>query len=724
MNEGLPEIKDAEKLIQENSANEQSQTEIESEAPSSQGQGRKTSETYSESDWQTQKSSAFDAVDRMLMDGADPRSICDQLGFQLPEDMAPYEIFRVLRHILSRMSKRERKSRYQVDDIVELIQEAKNIIVLTGAGISVSCGIPDFRSKNGLYATLAKDFPELPDPQSMFCLDFFRGDPRPFFRFAKEIYPGNYTPSPSHRFIAELEKRGKLLRNYTQNIDGLETQAGIDKVVQCHGHFYSAKCLRCGWQYSNTDIKEDIFAERIPRCCRMVELVDHEKTKAENIKLFNEFFPMKLPEPTQTETKPEPEQTDLKQIETKPESKQTETKPEPKQTEPKSEPKQTENKPEPENGTHKGEPTEEKPKEPPENSENKPVDVLKMPDDLVQDGNAEVKVPCNGVIKPDIVFFGESLPKTFHKMMTKDKDLCDLLIVMGSSLQVGPVNEIPDAISPNVPAILINRESLHSGSEFDGELLGNCDEIVKYLTHKLRWKEFDGNADLEEVAMEQLVKQAEQRLEQLKTQKPNQQQQEKLCDDKQNQQQQSDEQQKENETTAETENQGTETGRETESEPAKKRPKMEDIVPIEGAPGSTETGNADQPEVSSQPTLWQQTFGMVSRWKPKVKVPDGQFCRLESGFQTIFFGAELDLEEESESESESDEEIPEQTEQSSSTAIAEGENGSLEKELEPKSTDTPVLGPVVETLPVDETKVPVDESSAAVSDLLAEQRHT
>ena len=166
------------------------------------------------------------------MEGADPRSICAQLGFHLPEDMGHYEIFRVLRHILSRMSKRERKSRYQVDDIVELIQEAKNIIVLTGAGISVSCGIPDFRSKNGLYATLAKDFPELPDPQSMFCLDFFRRDPRPFFRFAKEIYPGNYTPSPSHRFIAELEKRGKLLRNYTQNIDGLETQAGIDKVVQ------------------------------------------------------------------------------------------------------------------------------------------------------------------------------------------------------------------------------------------------------------------------------------------------------------------------------------------------------------------------------------------------------------------------------------------------------------------------------------------------------------
>ena len=63
------------------------------------------------------------------------------------------------------------------------------------------------------------------------------------------------------------------------------------------------------------------------------------------------------------------------------------------------------------------------------------------------------------------------------------------------------------------------------------------------------------------------------------------------------------------------------------------------MVPIEHAPGSTQTAVSKEPEVSSEPALWQ------SRWKPKVKVQDGQFCRLESGFQTIFFGAELDLEE-------------------------------------------------------------------------------
>ena len=161
--------------------------------------------------------------------------------------MPRIEIFRVLVRVLGMKAKRKRTRKYNLNETVDLIRNAKKILVLTGAGISVSCGIPDFRSRNGLYAKLAVDFPELPDPQvklnhrklginaqiqSMFCLKFFKSDPRPFFRFAKEIFPGNFAPSPSHNFIAQLEKNEKMKRLYSQNIDGLEKQAGIEKVIQ------------------------------------------------------------------------------------------------------------------------------------------------------------------------------------------------------------------------------------------------------------------------------------------------------------------------------------------------------------------------------------------------------------------------------------------------------------------------------------------------------------
>lgn len=81
---------------------------------------------------------------------------------------------------------------------------SKNIIVLTGAGVSVSCGIPDFRSRDGIYSRLAIDFPDLPDPQAMFDIQYFSQDPRPFYKFAKDIYPGNFQPSPCHRYTLKI----------------------------------------------------------------------------------------------------------------------------------------------------------------------------------------------------------------------------------------------------------------------------------------------------------------------------------------------------------------------------------------------------------------------------------------------------------------------------------------------------------------------------------------
>ena len=153
-----------------------------------------------------------------------------------------------------------------LQDVVELIRKSKKIIVLTGAGVSVSCGIPDFRSRDGVYARLAVDFPDLPDPQAMFDIHYFRKDPRPFFKFAREIYPGQFNPSPCHKFIRCVEKQNKLLRNYTQNIDTLEQVVGIQNVVQCHGSFATATCMKCKHKVKADVIREDIFAQKIPKC--------------------------------------------------------------------------------------------------------------------------------------------------------------------------------------------------------------------------------------------------------------------------------------------------------------------------------------------------------------------------------------------------------------------------------------------------------------------------
>ena len=130
-----------------------------------------------------------------------------------------------------------------VDGVARLLQQgkAKNVIVLAGAGISVSAGIPDFRSPGtGLYDNLQQY--GLPYAEAIFELSYFQCTPLPFYRLCSELWPGNYEPTASHRFVKMLHDKGMLLRCYTQNIDSLESAAGVpaEKVVAAHGNFDSA----------------------------------------------------------------------------------------------------------------------------------------------------------------------------------------------------------------------------------------------------------------------------------------------------------------------------------------------------------------------------------------------------------------------------------------------------------------------------------------------------
>ena len=153
----------------------------------------------------------------------------------------------------------------QIEAAAHLCQQAKHILVITGAGISTSSGIPDFRSpQSGLYANL--EAYKLPYPQAIFELSYLQTNPAPFFALIKKLSQKNFKPTLGHQFIKHLEKWGKLLRLYTQNIDGLDQKCGIKKIVCCHGTMATATCLGCARPYSFEDIYPIIKRDEVPRC--------------------------------------------------------------------------------------------------------------------------------------------------------------------------------------------------------------------------------------------------------------------------------------------------------------------------------------------------------------------------------------------------------------------------------------------------------------------------
>jgi len=117
-----------------------------------------------------------------------------------------------------------------------------------------------------VYNTLNYQELGLTCPEDLFDIEFFNDDPKPFFKFAHSLYPGTITPSPSHNFLAWLDKQGILLRVYTQNIDALEEEAGVRNVVYAHGSLSNATCMKCKTTYSSSDIADDINAGRVPLC--------------------------------------------------------------------------------------------------------------------------------------------------------------------------------------------------------------------------------------------------------------------------------------------------------------------------------------------------------------------------------------------------------------------------------------------------------------------------
>ena len=147
----------------------------------------------------------------------------------------------------------------KIEEFKKMIKESKNIVFFGGAGVSTESGIPDFRSKNGLYNQKYK-YP----PEEILSHTFFMTHTEEFFEFYKaKMNSLKYQPNTTHKKLAELEKEGKLKAIITQNIDGLHQKAGSKNVLELHGSVMHNYCMKCGKEYS----AEYVFNSfGVPKC--------------------------------------------------------------------------------------------------------------------------------------------------------------------------------------------------------------------------------------------------------------------------------------------------------------------------------------------------------------------------------------------------------------------------------------------------------------------------
>jgi NAD-dependent deacetylase len=150
----------------------------------------------------------------------------------------------------------------EVERLAELVASAGSVVALTGAGISVPSGIPDFRTPGtGLWAGV--------DPMAVAHIDAWRADPERFWSFYGERFAilDGKQPNGAHRALAELEARGILDAVVTQNIDGLHRAAGSRTVLEVHGTVATSSCLVDGASFDLHAVREMLAAgERVPRC--------------------------------------------------------------------------------------------------------------------------------------------------------------------------------------------------------------------------------------------------------------------------------------------------------------------------------------------------------------------------------------------------------------------------------------------------------------------------
>jgi NAD-dependent deacetylase len=147
--------------------------------------------------------------------------------------------------------------------LAELLGSARRVVALTGAGISVPSGIPDFRSpRTGLWANV--------DPMEVAHIAVFRREPERFWQFYGRRFATlrDKRPNGAHLALAELERRGVVEAVVTQNIDGLHRLAGTRDVIEVHGSIATSSCLDCRLTFELADVRarHAAAADGVPRC--------------------------------------------------------------------------------------------------------------------------------------------------------------------------------------------------------------------------------------------------------------------------------------------------------------------------------------------------------------------------------------------------------------------------------------------------------------------------
>lgn len=286
----------------------------------------------------------------------------------------------------------------KITQLNEWINQANRITVLTGAGVSTPSGIPDFRSSNGIWTKMTKS-------AEILALPYFNRHPEHFWEIYKEVFQvklsGAHKPNEIHQFLAQLEKLGKDIDIFTQNVDGLHQLAGSSRVFEMHGSIKSAICPACQTVYDLTYLLEN----KLPQC-------NHGILRR---KTCNTFLPV---DPSSSKTicyscdtvhDVEPGTASLR---------------------------------------------------------------CKTKKEWIQD--------CRRILKPDVVLFGEKV--SHYDSAIKSIRNTDLFLVLGTSLEVYPVNQLPSiAQNASCRSVLITREPTELDNQFNLVFHQGISEIFNIL---------------------------------------------------------------------------------------------------------------------------------------------------------------------------------------------------------------------------------------------------